>query len=112
MLKFLDKLFGKKPPAAPKVQARPAVRRVTARPPRKRAVDDSPFLKDGYANMELAREGGSEEGNPYATGKWRLDQNDEERKSKAREHGIINLEDAPEDFNPYDTGVFRGAWKD
>ncbi len=118
MFKFLDKLLGRKKPAvaARSAAQRPAPARRMAPPVRPkrpvRRTRHSDFLDDEIGGIELAQEKHTEEGNPYATGKWSLDKNDEARKLKAKEHGIISLEDPPEDFNPYDTGIFRGAWKD
>ena len=119
-MKFIDKLLGRKEvePAGRKARPagqRPAPRKRTAvpeTPPASSAQKEkNPFLDSDFAGLEIANDA-KDSADPYSTNSWEYDRNDEARRLKAKEHGIVRLEDPPENFNPYDTGVFRGAWKD
>jgi hypothetical protein len=79
--------------------------------PERPGREKNPFLDSDFAGLEIASDPLPESADPYSTNSWRYDRNDEARRSKAKEYGV-HIDEPPEDFNPYDTGVFRGAWKD
>ena len=118
-MKFIKNLLGQtddKPKWDIKPQdERPAPRRRAeavvecAAPPKK---EKNPFLDDDFEDMEIINETAPAKVDPYASNTWKIDQDADTRKLKTLHLTSSREEDNDEDFNPYDTGVFRRGWKD
>ena len=62
--------------------------------------------------MEIINETTPAKVDPYASNTWKIDQDADTRKLKTLHLVSGKEKDNSEDFNPYDTGVFRRGWKD
>jgi len=118
-MKFLKKLLGQEPDTPPTWQVTPPELRP---PPRARAAQpepppahskkpDNPFLDDAFTKFELEASDDESRDNPYSRQTWQVSHNDESRKLKALNIGVKTERPDPDDFNPYDTGVFKRGWK-
>lgn len=119
-MKFLKNLLGQKEPEGPRwntksPEERPAPRRRTevAEPdPQPAKAEVNPFLGDQFAEMEIVNDVSPVKDDPYASNTWKYEQESDARKLKTLHIGSQTEKASGEDFNPYDTGVFRRGWKD
>ena len=119
-MKFLKNLLGKNEhdDAGWKIKPlaeRPAPRRraEAAQPePAPEKKEENPFLNQEFAEMEIVNDISPLKDDPYASNSWRSARESDTRKLKTLHIGKKAEEKSDEDFNPYDTGVFRGGWKD
>lgn len=116
-MKFLKNLFGNKPDDAPAWDVIPADQRPAPRareepvlPEIKEPPEENPFLNDAYGKFELEDTTETHD-NPYSTQSWEVDIESDTRKLRALQLGKKTERADPEDFNPYDTGVFKRGWK-
>ena len=121
-MKFLRRLLGKQPDTLPSWEVTPAELRPPPRgraaqadpeapPTAKKPATDNPFLNEAFSGFELESDGEESHDDPYSSQSWKVSKNDESRKLKALNIGCKTERPDPEDFNPYDTGVFKRGWK-
>jgi len=119
-MKFLKNLLGKNDDETPKWDIKPPAERPA---PRRRAAaanesdapatkEKNPFLDGDFEDMEIVNQTSPAELDPYATNSWKYDKDADTRKLKTLHLAASGKEEEGEDFNPYDTGVFRRGWKD
>jgi len=120
-MKFIKNLLGQKEPEGPRWNTKPPGERPA---PRRRAEvteepvavvekkAENPFLDDQFADMELVNDVSPVKDDPYASNTWKYAQESDTRKLKTLHLGSQTAKGSSEDFNPYDTGVFRRGWKD
>jgi len=119
-MKFLKNLLGSKTDEAPKWDIKPPAERPAPRrraeavaecaePPKK---EENPFLDNEFEDMEIINDTAPAKVDPYASNTWKVDQDADTRKLKTLHLVSGKQEDNSEEFNPYDTGVFRRGWKD
>jgi len=122
-MKFIKNLLGQKEPEGPRWNTkppgeRPAPRRningvgVTTPTPTIAKKEKNPFLDDDFTDMELVNDVSPVKDDPYASNSWKYEQESDTRKLKTLHLGSQTVKGSTEDFNPYDTGVFRRGWKD
>ncbi len=119
-MKFLKNLLGHKEPEGPRwnikpPEDRPAPRRRTEAaepPPAPQKKEKNPFLDDDFEEMELVNDVAPVKVDPYASNSWKYDQDSDTRKLKTLHLVSKGEQKSADDFNPYDTGVFRRGWKD
>ena len=80
--------------------------------PNRRKKEKNPFLDNDFEDMEIINETAPAKVDPYASNTWKVDQDADTRKLKTLHLVSGTEQDNSEDFNPYDTGVFRRGWKD
>lgn len=120
-MKFLKKLLGQDEPEGSQWKVKPLEERPA---PRRRAeaaqpepapaakTEKNPFLDEQFAEMELINDVSPIKDDPYASNTWKHDRESDSRKLKTLHLGSQTEKKSDEDFNPYDTGVFRRGWKD
>ena len=123
-MKFLKRLLGQDTDETPTWDVTPADLRP---PPRRRAAavaeieeseqksdaneEDNPFLTDAFQKFELEGDGANQD-DPYQSYSWSMDPSSETRKLKKIKVGKhTEKASKKDDFNPYDTGVFKRGWK-
>lgn len=120
-MKFLKKVLGINEPESSQLkfkppEERPAPRRrvevMAAEPVPAEKDKENPFLDDQFADLEIVNDVSSVKDDPYASNSWKLDRDSDTRKLKTLHLGIQPEKKSDEDFNPYDTGVFRRGWRD
>lgn len=118
-MNFLKNLFSNKAEDAPAwdvipADQRPAPRRrESAEPPEPAEpakVEENPFLDEAYGRFEL-EDGAEDHANPYSSQTWEVSVESDSRKLRALQLGRKTEKPKPDDFNPYDTGVFKRGWK-
>lgn len=119
-MKLLDRLFGHKPEPEPRWQVRPAGERPLPRAcaaqtapdpaPTTRKKHDNPFLDTDFAGFELVDDTPDRD-DPYESSTWKRDPHTNSRKLEKVQIGKRTEKERGEDFNPYDTGVFKRGWK-
>jgi len=120
-MKFLKRLLGTEQEATPNWEVTPAELRPAPRARGEAAEQEAkpaaankpanPFLDDAFSSFELEENAAEVRDDPYASQSWQASPNDESRKLKALNIGCKTERPDPEDFNPYDTGVFKRGWK-
>ena len=119
-MKFLKSLLGKKETKGPELKFKPpeqrpaprrrvAVTEVESAPAKK---EKNPFLDTDFDDMELVNDVTPARIDPYSSNSWKYEKDAESRKLKTLHIGKQTEKDKDQDFNPYDTGVFRRGWKD
>ena len=119
-MKFLKNLLGKNESEGPRwdvkpAEDRPAPRRraeVTQPDPAPAIKEENPFLDEQFSDMEIINDVSPIKDDPYSSNTWKYEQESDTRKLKTLHLGSQTEKDPEEDFNPYDTGVFRRGWKD
>jgi len=122
-MNLLKKLFGqgRNQPEVPQWNPTPPEQRPA---PRRRMQADqaeapvackekNPFLDDDFGDMALATEAPADVDDPYTSSSWKVEQENNERTLKTTRMTSNHQKDKAEDFNPYDTGVFKEKdWRD